>query len=167
MKHIHRLIMSLLFMGLFTVGVIYTKASPNEQSKSPQTVIVTPAQCDAVPKYWCAFVQYIAQTGSLVVDIRAFKGARDYGDTEQWRLLYYKDYIWSNSCSCYMLDDTFGPSSWATNTLLPSNYSAYSQNNTLSTTAGLVKAKFEYKRSIYNGGWYWYSPTLYFFLNSN
>ena len=166
MKNVRLLILSTVLLALFTMYVSYAKASVEPRPTASHTV-VTPSQCDAVPKYWCAFVQYIAQTGSIVVDIRAYKGARDYGDTEKWRLLYYQDYIWNSSCSCYTFDEGYGPSAWATNTNLPASYSAYGQNNTLNASAALVRAKFEYKRTIYNGGWYWYSPDLYFFLNSH
>ena len=146
-----------IFFGTRHVNAEFNVKPPTYSSA------ITPIQCDGVPKYWCAYVKY--QTGNIVIDYRAYKGAIDYGDTAKWRLDYFYDYYWSNSCSCYLFDQAFGPSSWRTNVILPSYYWTYNQDNNLNSNAGLVKSRFKFKRSIYNGGWYWYSPTLYFWLD--
>lgn len=113
MKYMRHLAFSCLFIGMLIFGIVYAQASGKQRSVATHTV-VTPTQQDAVPKYYKAFVQYIAQPGSIIVDnTLLFKGSIDYTDYEKWQLYYYNDYIWSTSCSCYTLDQTFGPSSFA------------------------------------------------------
>ncbi len=159
----------LISLAVFLISMSTTWPADARKGTVPQLshTVVTPQQCDSTPKYYCAFVQYIAGYGNVTVDIRAYKGATD-GGAFKWRLLYFKDYYWDAGCQCYRLSMSFGPSNWRTNYYLPGYYWSYSQDNTLNSSSALVRARFHYKEWTPSQGTYdWYSPILNFWLNSH